>query len=98
MSDLVYNVQWLLGFRFRLIQLPVFITMVELLIKWNHISGVNHMGSTGQVLSLAVSVGSLISVLCQILLAGSEVADRSFKRAIQNLGELFRGRAHDTLC
>lgn len=30
-------------------QLPLFITMVELVIKWNHISGVNHMGSTGQV-------------------------------------------------
>lgn len=66
----VYNRQGPVGFLFRLFQLPVFISIVELLIKWNHISGVNQMGSTGQVLPLVVSVGSLIGVLCQILLRG----------------------------
>lgn len=59
------------------------------IIKWNHIGGVNKMGSTGQVLPLVVSVGSLIGVLCQILLEGSEIAD-SFKTAKEDLRKLFQ--------
>lgn len=45
-----------------------FILAVELIIKWNHIQGVNQMGSTGQILPFVVAVGGLISAMCQFLL------------------------------
>lgn len=56
------------GFGIRMFSLSMFILTVELVIRWNHIQGVNQMGSTGQVLPLVVSIGSLIGVLCRSLL------------------------------
>lgn len=40
-----------------------FMLTVELMIRWNHIDGVNELGSTGQLLPLIMAVGSFIRVL-----------------------------------
>ncbi|KAI5849324.1 hypothetical protein DFP73DRAFT_540205 [Morchella snyderi] len=40
-----------------------FMLTVELMIRWNHIVGVNEMGSTGQLLPLIMAIGSFIRVL-----------------------------------
>lgn len=56
--DIVLGVTWLCWL----------ILGIELIIKWNHIQGVNQMGSTGQILPFVVAVGGLISATCQFLL------------------------------
>ncbi|RPB11479.1 hypothetical protein P167DRAFT_536632 [Morchella conica CCBAS932] len=40
-----------------------FMLTVELMIRWNHIRGVNELGSTGQLLPLIMAIGSFIRVL-----------------------------------
>ncbi|KAH0610067.1 uncharacterized protein H6S33_012613 [Morchella sextelata] len=40
-----------------------FMLTVELMIRWNHILGVNELGSTGQLLPLIMAIGSFIRVL-----------------------------------
>ena len=42
--------------------LVFFIVSTELIIKWNHISGVNKLGSTGQLLPFIAALASLIRV------------------------------------
>lgn len=56
------------GFVQGVTRLGMFILAVELIIKWNHIQGVNKMGSTGQILPFVVAVGGLMSATCQFLL------------------------------
>lgn len=54
--------------------LTIFVTGVELLIRWNHIQRVNRIDSTGQLLPLVVSLGTLISLIWRgILAAGNAV-------------------------
>lgn len=57
------------------VALVILIAAVELVIKWNHIQGVNQMGSTGQILRFVVAVGSLIGVAGEYLLHIMHVRD-----------------------
>lgn len=47
--------------------LLMFITAVELMVRWNHIQGVNSLGSTGQLLPLIIGAGGLGRVVWRIL-------------------------------
>jgi hypothetical protein len=44
-----------------------FILSTELTIRWNHIGGVNTMGSTGQILPIVTATASFISVMWQLV-------------------------------
>lgn len=46
--------------------LVLFIIGVELMIKWNHIQGVNDIGSTGQLLPLIIGVGGTFRVVYRL--------------------------------
>jgi hypothetical protein len=45
-----------------------FILSTELVIRWNHIQGVDTMGSTGQILPIVTAVGSFVTVAWQLVL------------------------------
>ena len=45
------------------LDLALFILTIELIIKWNHIQGVNTLGNTGQILPLIVGGSGLLRVL-----------------------------------
>ncbi|OCL02541.1 hypothetical protein AOQ84DRAFT_443296 [Glonium stellatum] len=47
--------------------LALFILTIELIIKWNHIQGVNTLGNTGQILPLIVGGSGLLRVLYKTL-------------------------------
>jgi len=49
------------------VDLVVFILGTELVIRWNHISGVDSLGSTGQLLPLIVGGSELVRVLYKII-------------------------------
>ena len=48
--------------------LVFFIISTELVIRWNHIRGVNSIQSTGQILPIVVGGGSLIRVMWKFML------------------------------
>lgn len=43
--------------------LLLFITAVELMVRWNHIQGVDSLGSTGQLLPLIIGIGGMFRVI-----------------------------------
>jgi hypothetical protein len=45
------------------LDLALFILTIELIIKWNHVQGVNTLGNTGQILPLTVGGSGLLRVL-----------------------------------
>jgi hypothetical protein len=47
--------------------LPFFILSAELMIRWNHIAGVQTLGSTGQLLPLIAGAASLVRVVYMFL-------------------------------
>jgi hypothetical protein len=61
-SDSSDDVQSPLVYLFTIV-LVLFTVSTELIIKWNQISGVNSIQSTGQILPLIVGVGSLIRII-----------------------------------
>lgn len=57
------------SFGFGLVFLAIFVAGVELIIKWNHIQGVDRIDSTGQLLPFVVSLGTLISLIWRGVIA-----------------------------
>lgn len=49
------------------LELPVFVLMIELMIKWNKIEGVNTIRNTGQLIPLVVGASGLVRVLYKAL-------------------------------
>lgn len=47
--------------------LILFIVSVEMMVRWNHIQGVNSLGSTGQLLPLIIGVGGMFRVIHNLL-------------------------------
>lgn len=74
--------------------LILFIIGVEMMVRWNHIGGVNSLGSTGQLLPLIIGVGGMFRVihcllkgLCKKLLTHREPwADRESE--LESLGSV----------
>lgn len=68
--------------------LTVFVTGIELVIKWNHIQGVNQIDSTGQLLPLVVSLGTLISLMWRgTIAAGKKINGEEDENAYE-IGEI----------
>lgn len=57
------------GFAAGIVVLSLFVTGVELLIRWNHIEAVGRIDSTGQLLPLVVSLGTLVGLVWRRVVA-----------------------------
>lgn len=67
--------------------LTIFVTGIELVIKWNHIQGVNQIDSTGQLLPLVVSLGTLISLIWRGTIAAGKRMNGEGDGSVYDLGE-----------
>lgn len=66
--------------------LSVFVTAVELLIRWNHIQGVHQIDSTGQLLPLVVSLGTLVSLIWRGIIASGNKMNGD--ESVYEIGEI----------
>lgn len=67
--------------------LTVFVTGIELVIKWNHIQGVNQIDSTGQLLPLVVSLGTLVSLIWRGTIAVGKRMNGEGDGSVYEIGE-----------